>query len=117
MRIFFKLPDVIADNASSSRVVFGEKIKKPDRLKLDRASVSLVINGEVKERGTGDAVLGHPANSAAMLANMLARKQQKLTAGSVILTGGVTGAVMLKRGDSVSAHVEGLGDVSFTVSS
>lgn len=113
----FKLPDVIADNASSSRVVFGEKIKKPDRLKLDRASVSLVINGEVKERGTGDAVLGHPANSAAMLANMLARKQQKLTAGSVILTGGVTGAVMLKRGDSVSAHVEGLGDVSFTVSS
>ncbi|MFN2744658.1 MULTISPECIES: 2-keto-4-pentenoate hydratase [Bacillus] len=110
----FTLPDVIADNASSSRVVFGEKIRKPDGLRLDSVKVSLMINGEVKEQGTGAAVVGHPANSAAMLADMLARKNEKLKAGSIILTGGVTGAVMLHRGDRVSAHVEGLGDVSFT---
>ncbi|MEC1259213.1 fumarylacetoacetate hydrolase family protein [Bacillus swezeyi] len=113
----FTLPDVIADNASSSRVVFGERIKKPENLKLESAEVSLMINGVVKEQGTGAAVVGHPANSAAMLANMLARKKQKLKAGSIILTGGVTGAVMLKPGDSVSAQVEGLGDVSFAVCS
>ncbi|AJO20409.1 2-hydroxyhexa-2,4-dienoate hydratase [Bacillus paralicheniformis] len=113
----FTLPDVIADNASSSRVVLGEKVKMPDHFKLDEAKVSLVINGEVKEQGTGAAVVGHPANSAAMLANMLSRKKQKLAAGSIILTGGVTGAVMLQPGDRVSAQVEGLGDVSFSVQS
>jgi 2-oxo-3-hexenedioate decarboxylase len=111
----FTLPDVIADNASSSRVVFGEKVKKPEDLKLESTEVSLMINGEIKEHGTGAAVVGHPANSAAMLADMLARKKQKLKAGSIILTGSITGAVMLKPGDSVSAQVEGLGDVSFTV--
>lgn len=80
----FTLPDVIADNASSSRVVFGEKVKKPEHLQLDAVTVSLAINGEIREQGTGAAVVGHPANSAAMLANMLARKKQKLKAGSVI---------------------------------
>lgn len=95
----FTLPDVIADNASSSsRVVLGEKVKKPDDFKLDEARVSLMINGEVKERGTGAAVVGHPANSAAMLANMLSRKKQKLAAGGIILTGGVTGAVIFAAG-------------------
>ncbi|WPP36392.1 2-keto-4-pentenoate hydratase [Bacillus sonorensis] len=113
----FTLPDVIADNASSSRVVFGEKVKKPEHLQLDAVTVSLAINGEIREQATGAAVVGHPANSAAMLANMLARKKQKLKAGSVILTGGVTGAVMLTAGDSVSAQVEGIGDASFTVCS
>jgi 2-oxo-3-hexenedioate decarboxylase len=31
-------------------------------------------NGEVVEAATGAAVLGHPAQSVAMLANMLARR-------------------------------------------
>lgn len=111
----FTLPDVIADNASSSKVVFGSTIMRPGNLELDLVGVTLSINGQIKDLGAGAAVVGHPANSVAMLANMLARKGLKLKAGQVILTGGITGAVLLNVGDSVSAKYDGLGSVDFMV--
>jgi 2-oxo-3-hexenedioate decarboxylase len=111
----FTLPDVIADNASSSRVVFGNQLIRPDKLELDLVGVTLHINGEIKDLGAGAAVLGHPANSVAMLVNMLARKGEKVKAGDVILTGGVTGAIMLASGDSVLARLDGMGEVGFKV--
>nr|WP_227935480.1 fumarylacetoacetate hydrolase family protein [Alkalihalobacillus deserti] len=111
----FTLPDVIADNASSSKVVFGNKVRKPEELELDLVGTVLSINGEIKDLGAGAAVLGHPANSVAMLANMLHRKGEKLKAGQVILTGGITGAVPLSYGDHVTAKIDGLGEVSFSV--
>ncbi|MGG1660283.1 2-keto-4-pentenoate hydratase [Brevibacillus sp. NRS-1366] len=109
----FTLPDVIADNASSSRVVFGSTMKRPTDMDLALVGVTLSINGEIKDLGAGAAVLGHPANSVAMLANMLARKGLKLKAGQTILTGGITGAVMLKANAFVSAKLDGLGTVEF----
>ncbi|MEB3101570.1 2-keto-4-pentenoate hydratase [Ferviditalea candida] len=111
----FTLPDVIADNASSSRVVFGSRFTRPEGLDLDLVGVTLSINGELKDFGAGAAVLGHPANSVAMLADMLARKGQKLRAGEVILTGGVTGAAMLHAGDTVTAKWDGLGEITLSV--
>ncbi|MDF2039375.1 fumarylacetoacetate hydrolase family protein [Bacillus sp. CMF12] len=111
----FTLPDVIADNASTSRVVFGTSLKKPDQLDLDLVGATLSINGEMKDLGAGAAVLGHPANSIAMLANMLSRKGEKVRKGDVILTGALTGASMLAVGDFVSGKFDGLGEVTFTV--
>jgi 2-oxo-3-hexenedioate decarboxylase len=111
----FTLPDVIADNASSSRVVFGDRVTRPDGLELDLAGVTLSINGELKDQAAGAAVLGHPAEAIAMLANMLARRGQSVKAGDIILSGGVTAAVMLSPGDFVSAKVDGLGTVQFTL--
>ncbi|RHW38353.1 4-oxalocrotonate decarboxylase [Lysinibacillus yapensis] len=111
----FTLPDVVADNASTSRVVFGTAFKSPKAFELDLVEATLSINGEVKESGTGSAVLGHPANAIAMLANMLARKGEKIRKGELILSGALTGAVMLKIGDSVSGQFGGLGEVTFTV--
>ena len=111
----FTLPDVIADNASSSRVVLGDHLTKPELLELDSIGVTLSINGEIKDSGVSASVVGHPANSVAMLANMLARKGEKLQAGNIILTGGITEAVMLSAGDLVSAKLESLGEISFKV--
>jgi 2-oxo-3-hexenedioate decarboxylase len=113
----FTLPDVVADNASSSGVVFGSQLKRPDEFELDLVGVTLSINGKLRELGAGAAVLGHPAEAVAMLANMLARKGLKLKAGQTILAGAITGAVMLSRGDSVSARFDGMGTVEFTVNS
>ncbi|MEH6941305.1 2-keto-4-pentenoate hydratase [Bacillus sp. JJ722] len=113
----FTLPDVIADNASTSRVVFGTALKKPDAFDLDLVGAALSINGVIKDLGAGAAVLGHPANAIAMLANMLARKGGKVKKGDVILTGALTGAVMLAKGDVVTGRFDGLGEVNFTVSS
>lgn len=111
----FTLPDVIADNASTSRVVLGTSLKKPEQFELDLVGATLTINGEIKELGAGAAVLGHPAHSVAMLANMLARKGEKVCKGDVILTGGITAAVKLNFGDVVSGKFDGFGEVSFTV--
>ncbi|MEW9670949.1 2-keto-4-pentenoate hydratase [Ammoniphilus sp. 3BR4] len=112
----FTLPDVIADNASTSRVVFGNRMVRPDQLELDLVGATLSINGEIKDLGAGAAVVGHPANSLAMLANMLAKKGEKIKAGEVIMSGGITGAIMLNVGDTVSAKLDGLGEISFKVS-
>ncbi len=111
----FTLPDVVADNASTSRVVFGTTLHKPDRFELDLVGATLSINGEIKELGAGAAVLGHPAHSVAMLANMLSKKGEKVRAGDIILTGGITGAIRLENGDFVSGKFDGLGEVSFKV--
>lgn len=112
----FTLPDVIADNASTSRVVFGNRMVRPDQLELDLVGATLSINGEIKDLGAGAAVVGHPASSLAMLANMLAKKGEKIKAGDVIMSGGITGAIMLNVGDTVSAKLDGLGEISFKVS-
>jgi 2-oxo-3-hexenedioate decarboxylase len=65
--------------------------------------------------GAGAAVLGHPANSVAMLANMLARKGKKLRAGEVVLTGGITEAIKVEPGNVVTAKMDQLGTVSVMV--
>ncbi|MEH7115224.1 fumarylacetoacetate hydrolase family protein [Neobacillus niacini] len=111
----FTLPDVIADNASTSRVIFGNERKKPSEFDLELVGATLSINGQMKEHGTGAAVLGHPANAIAELANMLARKGDRIKKGEIILSGAITSAVMLKVGDSVSGKFDGLGEVTFSV--
>ncbi|MDQ1003513.1 2-oxo-3-hexenedioate decarboxylase [Neobacillus niacini] len=111
----FTHTDVIADNASTSRVVFGNTLRKPSDFDLELVGSTLSINGQIKELGAGAAVLGHPANAIAVLANMLARKGDKIKKGEIILSGALTSAVLLKVGDFVSGKFEGLGEVTFTV--
>lgn len=111
----FTLPDVIADNTSAAGVVFGTDLKRPEGIELDVVGATLYINGEVKALGAGAAVLGHPANSVARLANMLAQKGEKVKAGEPILTGGLTEAITISAGDYVSFKCGGIGEVSFFV--
>ena len=68
----FDLKSVIADNSSSSRFLTGGVAKPVSELDLKTLGVVMMINGEVVQTGAGAAVLGHPASSVAMLANMLA---------------------------------------------
>ncbi|MEJ9211920.1 2-keto-4-pentenoate hydratase [Bacillus smithii] len=113
----FTLPDVIADNASASRVVIGNKLTPLTSLTTDLELIGAVlyINGELKANGAGAAILNHPANSIAALANMLARSGKKLQAGDIILAGAITEAIMLANGDVVHGKLDQLGDVSFAV--
>ncbi|WP_138419346.1 2-keto-4-pentenoate hydratase [Aquibacillus sediminis] len=113
----FTLPDVVADNTSAAGAVFGRSLKKPESLELDVVGVTLTINGEIRSLGAGAAVLGHPANAIARLANMLSEKGEKVKAGQPILSGGITSAVRLEPGDYVYAKYGGLGEVSFSVRS
>jgi 2-oxo-3-hexenedioate decarboxylase len=111
----FTLADVVADNTSAAGAVFGTTLRRPESLELDVVGVTLSINGQIQALGAGAAVLGHPANSVARLANMLSKKGEKVRAGQPILTGGITAAVHLSPGDYVTAKYGGLGEVSFFI--
>lgn len=108
----FDLKSVIADNTSSARFVIGKTPCKVDGLDLVKQPVVMSKNGEVVATATGEAVLGNPVQSVAMLANMLARSGQEIPAGTLILTGGATAAVAVDKGDHVVVECEGIGSVS-----
>jgi len=108
----FDLKSVVADNASSSRFVTGGMMKPADELDLKTLGVVMEKNGEVVELGAGAAVLGHPAASVAMLANMLAERGEVIPAGTFIMTGGITAAVSVEAGDSICVRYQDLGSVT-----
>jgi 2-oxo-3-hexenedioate decarboxylase len=108
----FDLKSVIADNTSAARFVTGGRHRSAAGLDLRNLGVVLERNGEVVATASGAAVLGHPAASVAMLANMLGARGQEIPAGTLILTGGVTEAIAVQAGDSVVARFQHLGSVS-----
>lgn len=110
----FDLKSVVADNASSARFVTGGNVRRADEVDMKTLGVVMEINGEVVATGAGAAVLGHPAASVAMLANMLAERGEEIPAGTFIMTGGITAAVGVKAGDSVCVRYQDLGSVSMS---
>jgi 2-oxo-3-hexenedioate decarboxylase len=105
----FDLKSVIADNTSASRFVVGGRARPASELDLRTIGIVLEKNGEPVAFGAGAAVLGHPAAAIAALANHLGRRGQEIPAGTLILSGGITEAVAVKAGDSVTLKVQGLG--------
>jgi 2-oxo-3-hexenedioate decarboxylase len=108
----FDLKSVIADNTSSARFVTGGRHRSAAGLDLKNLGVVLEKNGEIVATASGAAVLGHPAASVAMLVNMLGTRGKSIPAGTLILTGGVTEAIAVAAGDSVTARFQHLGSVS-----
>lgn len=108
----FDLKSVIADNTSAAGFVSGSNMRKVAELDLPTLGVVLEKNGEIVELGAGAAVLGHPAASVAMLANMLAERGEEIPAGTFIMTGGITAAVAAEKGDNFNMRCQHLGSVS-----
>lgn len=108
----FDLKSVIADNSSSTRFVTGGRMKPVAELDLKNLGVVMEINGEVVEVGAGAAVLGHPAASVAMLANMLGERGEELPAGSFVMIGAITAAVQVNKGDNFTVRYQDLGTLS-----
>ena len=108
----FDLPSVIADNTSASYYVVGGAPRRPKGLDLRLLGVVMERNGELVGNAAGAAVLGHPAASVAALVQWLADYGRVLPAGSLVMTGGVTEAVAVAKGDHITARVQHLGTVS-----
>lgn len=111
-----KLPDTIADNGSSARVVLGSTPTPVDGLDLQLMGMVLELNGRQISTGAGAAALGHPAYAIAWLANKLAQFDITLKAGEVILPGAVAAAIDVEHGDYVTAKFSGIGSVSILFS-
>ena len=110
------LADTIADNASSAGVVLGTRRVPPRGLDLAVLVGRTLVGGQVAERGLGSAVLGHPADAVAWLANVLGERGVTLKAGHVVLPGAFARAVDVRPGDRITADIDEIGtaEVEFT---
>ncbi|HTR90218.1 MAG TPA: 2-keto-4-pentenoate hydratase [Trebonia sp.] len=112
-----KLPDTIADNASSAGVILGDARRTPAELAeqgIDLANIDAVLYAGDKEvaRGNTSAVLGNPTWCVAWLARKVADFGVKLEAGHLIIPGSCTRAIDATPGTSFRAEFAGLGTVT-----
>jgi 2-oxo-hept-3-ene-1,7-dioate hydratase len=107
-----KVLDTIADNAANAGIVFGGRPMRADAVDWRWAGALLFRNGVVEESGLGAAVLNHPANGVAWLANTLAHHEEQLAAGEIVLSGSFTRPVACAAGDTFHADYGSLGSIS-----
>lgn len=106
-----KLPDTVADNASSGCFALGNQCLRADSVNLTTIGGIMRKNGVIVQTGAGAAVLGHPANSVAWLANKLSSLATTLRKGDIVLSGAISAAVSVEPGDHVSVAFGSLGAV------
>ena len=102
---------LIADNAIHGAWIAGEPYAAWRDLDLAAHEVRLIVNGQVITQGNGAAVLGHPLNVMAWLANELPKYGSALKAGDRVSTGVCTDVYGGKAGDRVRADFGVLGGV------
>jgi len=99
---YFSLPDVIADNASSSQFLIGESVPKPDHWSsLESWMLRFFANGTLAHEAPGSEISGSPIQSLVDQVALLTEHGKSLEAGSWILLGAATAAVPLERGMEV----------------
>jgi 2-oxo-hept-3-ene-1,7-dioate hydratase len=107
-----KVVDTIADNAASAGIVLSERPMRPEAVDWRWAGALLYKNGVIEESGLGAAVLNHPGNAVAWLANKLAEYGEHLAAGEIVLSGSFTRPVSCAAGDVIHADYGPLGTIS-----
>lgn len=103
--------DTVSDNASSGMYILGATRLDPNSFDLVAEVMRLFVNGEMRNTGTGAAVLGNPALCVAWLANTMRQYGTMLKKGEVILSGALTAMVPVQAGDRVRADFGVLGPV------
>ncbi len=104
--------DTISDNAAMGAMVLGGRPVRVDDVDLRWVSALLYRNETIEESGVAAAVLGHPANGVAWLANKLASHGDELAAGEIVLSGSFTRPTWVRPGDTVHADFGTLGAVT-----
>ena len=107
-----KVLDTISDNAGNAALVLGGEPFRPLDADMRWISALCFRNGQIEESGVAAAVLNHPANGIAWLANKLARHGVTLEPGQVILSGSFIRPVDARKGDTFHAEYSSHGSVS-----
>jgi len=107
-----KVFDTIADLAANAGVVTGGRCVRPDSLDLRWVGALLYKNAVIEETGLAAGVLDHPANGVVWLANRIARYDEELRAGDLVLSGSFTRPTVAGRGDLLKADFGTLGALS-----
>lgn len=109
----FTLPEVVADNCSSSGFVVGAWCDPA----TDVGNLGLVvsIDGRSVQVGSTASLLGHPLRSLVAAARLSGAAGEPLQAGWIVLAGGATAAEWIHPGQHVSLEMQQLGGASFHV--
>jgi 2-oxo-hept-3-ene-1,7-dioate hydratase len=107
-----KVFDTIADFAANAGVVPGGKQVRPNAHDLRWVGALLYKNAVIEETGLAAGVLDHPATGVAWLANKIARYDEELRAGDLVLSGSFTRPTTAQRGDELHADFGSLGTIS-----
>lgn len=110
----FGLGDVIADNTSASRVIFGSISVRPTELDLKLIGMVYSKNGNVESTAAGAAILGNPWEALAWLARRATELGRPLKAGQMVLAGALADAVFVNPGDNVRVEFDRLGSLGVT---
>ena len=108
-----KVFDTISDFAANAGIVLGGRPVRPNDVDLRWVGAMLYKNGVIEETGLAAAVLNHPANGVAWLANKIAPHDEQLNAGDVVLGGSFTRPTPAKAGDTFHVDYGALGGVGF----
>ncbi len=106
-----RLVDSVADNAGAARVVLGTTARSPREL-TDLPLLGCVFrHSRGVDTAAGGAVMGHPAAAIGWLAARLAEQGKRIEPGQVILSGGLTSSIPLRKDMIARAEFDGLGSV------
>jgi 2-keto-4-pentenoate hydratase len=107
-----KLPDTIADMASSGAVVLSSRLVPLEEVDVRLVGMMVSRNGQLAGTGAGAAALGNPVRALSWLANTLAPYGVTLEAGRFVMTGALHAAFPAGPGDVVRAEFDRLGSVT-----
>lgn len=110
-----KLPDTVADNGSSARFILGQQRISPADLALDDLDTVLELDGSVVDTGNTSAILGHPANGIAWLANKISEFGVALEVGHVVLPGTCIRSFRIGAHRQARGRIASLGDVTLNL--
>ena len=99
----FNLEQNTADNSSAGQVVIGPRLPVTDLMALDTVAVRLSDGSQTLGQGVGADADGHPLDAVARLVRELAAFDQRLEAGNLLITGGLTKACALEPHAQLSA--------------
>ncbi len=112
---YFSLPDVIADNSSSSHFAVGPEVTDFRAIDLANLRMQMHVNGALLHEAPSHAISGDPVLSIVQLCELLAGHGKSLPAGSIVLAGAATAAHPLSAGDRVKLVVEQLPPLEVSV--
>jgi 2-oxo-hept-3-ene-1,7-dioate hydratase len=107
-----KIMDTVADNAASAAVVIGGRPIRPTDVDLRWVSAICYRNETIEESGVAAAVLNHPANGVAWLANRISNYGDRIDAGEIILAGSFTHSIPASAGEVYHCDYGPLGSIS-----
>jgi 2-oxo-hept-3-ene-1,7-dioate hydratase len=107
-----RVQDTISDNAANAGLVLGTRHIDPHAVDLRWIAALCYRNRVIEESGVAAAVLDHPGNGIAWLANKLAAHGVALEAGLVVLSGSFVRPIAVRAGDEFRADYGPHGSIS-----